>query len=744
MMASCFAPDFPAVTVALEHIKELDCQLKDDGGSLSAAASVHLMEISAAVSELEAEWRAAHERLEVASTENSNLRRQVSDLREQMSQEMMVEVAAARAVNVEEMEQLCKDLREVSQLLLFTAEKQEALVSQNKELCPEREQVKAEHDEVVAALDAQITFKCALQEKLEQTLGQTEELRRCIAAVKLEKRRREQRIALARQEFTVKQEKLSKEVEAVEGQIKKQKRAVRRSRRELDRANEKKQEACDRLSELELQVDRLQNSSQTSSASRYQSKVQLETERHKQLELKQQRETLKKERHQLREAFKDSVQRLEEEISRVEGEIEKVGSSGRQHHDSLAQVAKKFTSQQSTESQAGAKYVQVSLQLEHSERLLEEQISSLVQHRQEISEMDERLAKLLEADAISKLTFERECEELHRSADAVAGNARHCEEERNRLRNLLEEVKKKQAEHNERMNLEIGRGQRRHLELQREEAEHLRREPRSADAEAFLCYIQQHEIELRQEEDRHQEEIKQVNAQIERWKRSNEEKTRALQEEEERLREAEAMWSKEEERHERVREQATELREQRNHLEASIQHLKEKNKDQLRLREEAKVALEEMERHLVASLEGLTGELRAAEVAIYDGDVKLQQVEVENSRLHLQIVQMSAGLQKASKDRDHYREDTRRCRRSAEELAGRLREAWKEDMQVTHEGQTSSQEELRLLEETRSCLKSKREGLDSVGALLDLQVAEVSRRLGGPVLAGHQRASADL
>lgn len=728
-MASCLVPDFPAVAVALEHIKELDWQLKEDGGAFSAAASVHLMEISAAVSELEAEWRTAHERLEVESTENSNLSLRVSDLREQISQEVMAEVAAARAVSVEEMEQLCKDLSEVSQLLLFTAEKQEALSIHNKELCAERDQVKVEYDEVVAAVDAQITLKCALKETLEQTLRQTEGLKCCIDAVERERVRRVQCIMLERQEFTIKQEKLSKEVAAVEVQIKKQKRAVRRSRKELDRAIEKEQEASGRLSELQLQVDRLQSSSQTLSESRYQGKVQLEAEMQKQLELKQQRAMLKKERHQLREAFKDSMQRLAKEISQVENEIGKVESLVRQHHDSLAQVAKRLTRQQSEESQVKAEHVRVSQQLEHSERLLEEQISLLVKHRQEISEMDKQLAKLLEADTISKLTFERECEELCWRSDAAARNTRYCEEKRNQLRNLLVEMKRKQAEHEARMNLEISHGRKRYQELQRVETEHLQREPRSADANAFLRYIQQHDTELRQEEDGHQKEIEQINAQIESWTKSNEEKTSSLQKEEEKLREVEAMWNKEEERYEKVRELTTELREQRNHLEASIQHLKAETENQLRLREEARATLEEMERCLATSLEELAGELRTAEVGIYDGAVKLQQVEVENSRLHLQIAQMSAGLQEAREDWEHYREDARRSRRSTEELAGRLRDAWKEDILVTHEGQRSSQEELSLLEQMRSRHKNKRERLDSIGALLHLQVAEVSRLL---------------
>lgn len=737
-MASCILPDFPAVAVALEHIKELDWQLKDEGGTFSAAASVHLMEISAAVSELEAEWRASHGRLEVESTENSNLRRQVSNLREQMSQEVMAEVAAARAVNVEEIEHLCKDLGEVSQLLLFTTEKQEALASQNMELCPKAEQVKAEHDEVVAALDAQIALKCAMQEKLEQTLGQTEELKCRISAVEQERVRKVQSIAFVREEFTVKREKLSNEVEAVEVQLKKLRRLMRRSRKELDKVNEKKQGECDRFSELELQVDRLQSSSQTMSESRYQGKVQLETERQKQLELKQKKEMLKKERHQLREAFKESVQRHTEEISRVEGEIEKVESLGRRLHDSLAQVAKKFTFQQSEESQVRAEHVRVSQQLEQSGWLLKEQNSSLVGLRQEITEMDKQLAKLMEVDTISKLASERESEELCRRGEAVAVNTRYCEEKRNQLRNLLEELKKEQCEHETRMNLKVCHGRRRYLDLQREEAEHLQREPRSADANAFLVYIKQLDIELGLEEDRHQKEIEQIKAQIESWTSSNEEKMRSLRQEEEKLREAEAKWSREEERREKVREQTTELREQRNHLEASIQHLKAETKNQLRLREEAKATLEKMERRLSTLQTELADELRDAEVAIYNGDVQLQQVEVENSRLHLQIAQMSAALQEASEDRERYMQDAKLSRRRGEELAERLRIAWKEDILVTHEGQRSSQEELKLLEETRSRHDSKKERLDIIGALLHSQVAEVSGRLAGLVVAGHQ------
>lgn len=51
-MATCLVPDFPAVMIALEHLKELDKQLKEDGIPFSPEASLHLTEITSAITQL--------------------------------------------------------------------------------------------------------------------------------------------------------------------------------------------------------------------------------------------------------------------------------------------------------------------------------------------------------------------------------------------------------------------------------------------------------------------------------------------------------------------------------------------------------------------------------------------------------------------------------------------------------------------------------------------------------------------
>ncbi|KAK5621826.1 hypothetical protein CRENBAI_011413 [Crenichthys baileyi] len=131
-MASCMVPEFPAVLVALEHLKELDRQLREDGVPFSAEGSVHLTALAAAISELEATRRVAREHLEVETIENSKLRHQVKTMSDRMSENILADRAAARASNAEQIEQLRRDLSLSSQIQEESKEKLHELLGQNK------------------------------------------------------------------------------------------------------------------------------------------------------------------------------------------------------------------------------------------------------------------------------------------------------------------------------------------------------------------------------------------------------------------------------------------------------------------------------------------------------------------------------------------------------------------------------------------------------------------------------------
>ncbi len=729
-MASCLVPDFPAVMVALEHLKELDKQLKEDRVPFAPEASLHLTEITAAITELEVDRRAAHEHLEVETIENSKLRHQINNIRERMSQEIMADVAAARASNAEEMEQLHKDLSTVSQLQEATVRRQEALFSQNEALYPEREQVKAEHEAIVAALNDQITLKYGLQMQLDQTREQIEELKSCIAAVEQDEITLQRNAALEREAFAVKKDSLSGEVDQAEGRIKQQKQEIRRSRRELDSVNDKKQEAHDRLSELTIHTAKLESSIRRVTASRCQGEKQLEGETQKRQELRQQRETLKRELCELGEAFRVAVQRLKEEIATVEGKIEEGRALRLLCQDSLAQICEIFKHQHDEEKEVRAEHVHVSQQLERSKLQLEERIASIVKHSKEIKEMDKQITELLEADTINRRVFERSQEEMCGSVDTEKKNISQLEEEKRRVRRLLEEAKRKQEEHVAKMSSDISDTRRRHQELRQEEAALQQRQPKSADADLLMSHVTQCQVEYRQKETEHRQEIERCTAETESTTRSNEEMLKEVEEKEEMLKEVEAKWNKEQSRHQEMKTLTSELRRKRKDLELSIQGMKEKTSSLLQPREGMKAELQELRESYVDVLDKQASELRAVEMSIYDSSVKLEQVSMENSRLHLCIRQMTDGVSRARENKDGYWREIHQFRQDIQALRESLQEAWREDLSVTQDCQSSDGVLLVSMRALLNHLKTRRQQLGNVSTLLHQQMLDFSKRLG--------------
>ncbi|XP_044047165.1 trichohyalin-like [Siniperca chuatsi] len=729
-MASCLVPDFPAVLVALEHLKELDKQLKEEGIPFSPDASLHLTEITTAITELEVDRRAAHEHLEVETIENSKLRHQINNIRERMSQEIMADVAAARASNAEEIEQLHKELNTVSQLQEATVKRQEALSSQNEALYPEREQVKAEHEEMIAVLNDEITLKYGLQLQLDQTREQIEELKSCIAAVEQDKITLQQNMALEREAFAVKKDSLSREVDQAEGNIKQQKQAIRRSRGELDRVNDKKQETHDHLGELMIHMAKLESNIQRLTASRCQCEKLLEVENQKQKELRQQRETLKEELCELGEAFSVAVQRLKEEIATVEGKIEAGRAARLLFQDSLAKIYEIFKHQRDEENDVRAEHFHVSQQLERSRLQLEERISSIVKHSKEIKEMDKQIGELLEADTINKRVFERHQEEMCGNVDTEKKNISNLEEEKRRLRRLLEEAKRNQEEHVAKMTSDISNTMARYQELQQKEAALQQRQPKSMDTDLLMSHVTQCEVEYRQKEIKHHQEIEQCTAETESIVRSNEEKQREMEEKEEMLKDVEAKWNEERSRLQRLQMLTSELRRKKNDLELSIQGLKEKTSSLLQPKVEMKAELEELRQSYMDVLDKRAAELRAVEMSIYDSSVKLEQVSVENSRLHLCIRQTTEAISRAREDKDRYWQEIHQFKRDIKALFESLQEAWREDLLVTQDCQSSDGVLLVSMSDLMNHLKTRRQQLGNVRTLLHQQMLDFSKQLG--------------
>ncbi|KAK1885612.1 Coiled-coil domain containing protein 175 [Dissostichus eleginoides] len=697
-MASCLVPDFPAVMVALEHLKELDKQLKEERVPFLPEASINLREITAAITELEADRRASHEHLEVETIENSKLRQKINKIRERMRQEIVAGVAAARASNAEEIEKLHKDLKSVSQLQEVTVKRDEVLLSQNKALHPELEQVKAWHEEIIAAQNDQITLKYGLQMQLDRTRDWIEDLKSCIAAVEQDKITLQQKTVLERESFSVRKDKLSKEVDQVDEKIKEQKQVVRRSRIESDGLNDRKQETHNHLGELMMDLAKLESNLRRLEASRCQNEKQL--------------------------------QGLKEEISTVEGTMEKGRESRLRYQNSLAQIFEIFKCQREEENEVRAEHFHVSQQLERSKLQLEERIASVVRHGKEIKEMDKQIRELLETDTITKRVFERNQEELCDNVDTEKKNIEHYEEEKRLTMRLMHDTKTKQEEHVAKMTSDISDTRRRYRELRQEEAALHKRHPKSTNADLLMSHMTQREVEFRHKETKCHEEIEQCLMEVATITISHEEKQRELEEKEDVSNDVAAKWNEEQSRHQRLKTLTSELRRKRSELELTIQSLKEEAGSLLQPKEEMKAELEAMRKSYMDVLGTQASEMRAVEISVYDNSVKLEQVSTENSRLHLAIQQMTEDVTRAREDKERYWQEVQQFERNTKTLFEILQDAWRVDLQTTQDCQTGDGVLLESISGVLNHLKTRRQQLGTISTHLHCVMLDFSKRLG--------------
>ncbi|XP_071373638.1 coiled-coil domain-containing protein 175 [Centroberyx affinis] len=729
-MASCLVPDFPAVMVALEHLRELDKQLKEEGLPFTSEASLHLGEITAAVTELEAARRAVHEQLEVETIENGKLRHQIHNVREGISQEIMADVAAVRECNAEEMERLHQDLNAISQLQEAMVKKQEALQKQNAALYPERERVKAEHEDNIAAVNYQISQKFGLQIQLNQTLKQVEELKACIGTVKQNKITVQQNTTQEREAFAATKADLVKEVEQSVRKIQQQRQENGRNQRELDRVNDQQRDTHDHLSALTNHMAQLESSVGRLTASQCQCEKQLEEEIQKHEELAQQRETLERELRELRETLSNTTQRLREDMVIVDCELEEGGAVRGVHRESLAKVSERFRSQDREENEARADHTNVSRRLERSKLRLEERIASIVKHRMEIKEMDEQSRQLLETNVINKDLFQRNLEGLQGQLDAERKSVGQFEEEKERLSWRLEEAEREQEEHVAKVTSDISEARRRYQELRREEAELQQHQSMNSEIDSLTSLVSQAELDYSKMEKEYHREIQRYAVESEHVARSSEEKEREVEEREEALKEVEARFDEEQSTHQRLKHLTAELKSKEDELERSVQELKENTGSLLQPREEMRAELEEMRARYLDLLGNQAAELRAIETSIYDTGVRLEQVNMENSRLHLCIAQMKQDVGGVRRDRDRNSREIRRLTEEVNALFGRLVEAWREDLVLTQECQGSDSVVLESMGFLLNHLQTRRLQLGNVNTHLHQQLFCISKLLG--------------
>ncbi|KAF6738616.1 hypothetical protein FQA47_022418 [Oryzias melastigma] len=679
-MASCLVPEFPAVLVALEHLEELNRQLREDG-----EASILLSDIAAAVSQLEADRRAAHEHLEVETIENGKLRHQVSGVHERLRREVTAHAAAARAAHAEEMETLRKDLSTASELHQQAAAKLLEVLIHSKELQAEQEARRSDLEEVVATFNDLLVQKQSRQVKLKQSSQLMEELRSSITAAEQELQTLQESMSLEREAFPKLKARLPRQVEEIQEETDQQVEAVNTRNQELDRVNKQKEEAQRNLEELDAHVAQLESNVARLKSSRQQCEQQLEDETRIHQELMEQ--NLKKELDDLKEVFSRTIYRLQDRMAAVEAKIVVCRAAMVLHRESLPQMEEIYKRRQAEENDGKAELLRVSQRLKRLKLQLDQSTAAIVQRHHEIRLMDRQVKELQETEAVNGRLLKKNKEKLLSSVHAERKNVSGLEDEVKQLRRQLEEETRRQEEHVEKMKADVSDNVRRYEELLQEKAALHQRQPQSADPQILKSLSRPTGGGV------------QTRGECPPPEHSGE-------------------------NHWRLRASARTSERSRG------RRWRRKTRSQLLPKEDTKAELEEARARHMELLEEQASALRTVEVSVYDSSVKLEQVSAENRRLRLCIQQMTEDVRGAVENKDRYEWETQKFRRNQKALRKRLQEAFEEDRLLVQDHQSGDGVLLTSMKSLVEQLKNRKQQLLHFSTLLHRQMLDFSKRLG--------------
>eukprot|EP00057_Strongylocentrotus_purpuratus_P025633 XP_011680107.1 PREDICTED: interaptin isoform X5 [Strongylocentrotus purpuratus] len=125
--------------------------------------------VAGAVKELDAERVKLHMMLETETINSSILRHQLQFFPDQIKKEIMAAVESARQSNAEELKSLQNKLQLLNETIEELEELHKKLSKENAILAPERDMVRAQHEEVISQLNQRLADKAGKQIMLNET-----------------------------------------------------------------------------------------------------------------------------------------------------------------------------------------------------------------------------------------------------------------------------------------------------------------------------------------------------------------------------------------------------------------------------------------------------------------------------------------------------------------------------------------------------------------------------------------------
>ncbi|KAB5562650.1 hypothetical protein PHYPO_G00020360 [Pangasianodon hypophthalmus] len=728
-MAACLVPDFPAVNIALEHLGELDKQLRAEGVSFSQEASHHLSEIAEAIKELEASRKAVHEELEVETIETGKLRHQLLSQRDDIVADISAAVAAARDANAAELNQLQLEMANIMQEIESMEKRRKLLEEQNVLLLPEHQLLNAGYTKLIEQLNSQLSEKANTQIRLNEMRNEIQSTREKLTRVHSARKDLQENLIRERKQFEETKKMLEKEIEETMNTIQEQTKMNSEMHKELDVALALLAKKEERVDSLSNQISLLERSMVRLKTSQQKHQEQIKGKIEKSEELTKQKELREKELQELREALNLQLLSLQENIGTVEREIEEEQKVYSVHLEAISKLSSIFQVQKKKEDDALAHHRSLNRELEKSKQRLDERFGSIAKYKLEIKEMEEEMKQLHEANKVSMELFQKNMMELEGQLDKEKKSRAAFEVEREELCLRIETLKEQHEESVRKLRKSIALHKTRYSELAEEKKKFQEHKALSSLIEELTHRISRAEEERKQTEIKYSDEIQRLNMEVESIARAQLHEEKKLKDQKSVLSKVEAQFDVDHSQHQTLKQQTAELKARKYHLELSIQEVKERTAAMLQTKEDLKKELQTLRENHMELLRSHAEQISATERSIYENGLMLEQVNVENSRLRLCIEQMKKDITDARKEKTKHLQEMSWMKEEVQSIYRSLVDAWIKDKLATEESAEKDHKFLEAMQTLTLQVQDRKQHIGDINMRLEAELKAMSKLL---------------
>ncbi|RUS81181.1 hypothetical protein EGW08_011046 [Elysia chlorotica] len=248
--------DIPGVNNAVGRLQELGDRMRlDDFGFRNTDIS-SLDKIIDAMTELEAERKEMHQKLETETIKASILRHELKMLPGIIRDEIMVAVSAARQSNADALKDLQEQLDKMNNNMTELEVRARELERENAILHPERELLKQQHEEIISQLNQKMADKATMQIALNETRDKVRQANQDIVDLEDGILQLKEDLIQERTEARHEKKRLKKAVIDTKTKTKEQKEQNVEKKRELDTNQERLVDSEGRLDSIRKSIRR--------------------------------------------------------------------------------------------------------------------------------------------------------------------------------------------------------------------------------------------------------------------------------------------------------------------------------------------------------------------------------------------------------------------------------------------------------------------------------------------------------